>query len=224
MNGKVVLDSLENRLFRGKYAYFHSLRITTFTGFLAIPAVACLFFDSTRELAPILLGLSYGGDAIDGPMARNLDQKTKQGAILDPFMDKVRHTAVASSVLFRDGLSPLSLSYLPSLVMDWRSQAKRGNLLQHGSDSIFYSIWPEKAEEDVEVESKLRANNFGKLKTIIQSGVNMVYVSKEAYFDKELENMSLPVIDNVDTLVNYSLAGLVLYSTYLCYQGIKGRD
>lgn len=220
-----MINRLEDRVFKGPQAIGHPVRITTISGVLVLPALCCLMSESTAPLAPFILGLSYIGDALDGPVARKYGNKTKQGAVLDPYMDKFRNMFVGGYILASKALTNpvLGASVIANFYVDYISQKRRGDLLEQAKDCITYTIDSSKCDIDTENISKLRANNLGKIKTVIQSIVNLSYVTKEVFFLDFLQNVDVSLFDNADKAINYVFAVALGTSAYLGYKGIKRR-
>ena len=121
---------------------------------------------------------------------------------------------VAGSDLMRGGVA-LPLSMAGNFIVDYVSQKERGVLLDQLSDSYKATWNPEFCQKDVEVESKLRANIYGKDKTLIQAGVNLTYIGAELF-----NNYS----DKIDMdYVGPTLAGALVVSAGLGIKGILKR-
>ncbi len=169
---------------------FHPNRISLMGLASSAVGTGFLFFPPTMPLGIGLIVAGYASDVIDGKIAKDYDMKTLEGAKLDPLFDKLKNglvgSYVAGSEWIRGGY------FLPGAIalnvgIDIWSQRTRGNGWDQLRDSYNAVLDPDSCHKDVEVDSKLRANIFGKAKTAIQAVANLGYIGLEIasnYSDK----------------------------------------
>lgn len=82
---------------RGRIGIPNAISIIRIALALCVPHIYATdsFGTESRTIASIALGLALGTDAIDGYIARNMDQTTKAGKALDPLGDKLIFYPVA---------------------------------------------------------------------------------------------------------------------------------
>lgn len=173
------LESIANN----KKPLMHPNRISPFGVVLTLGSIAAMCFESTRPLAPFI----YVGGALcdfgDGKVAENYSLKSKEGAKLDPLMDKIRNLTVGTYIIINEYAKDLTLTAanLASFTVDFISQRKRGPIIKQLSEAKRAIRYPETCKIDLEKKSGLRANYFGKSKTVIQSVVHTAYLTLGAY-------------------------------------------
>lgn len=205
-----------------KTSLFHPNRIS-FSGAVSTSAGTTLL--SNPYTAPVgLLAIVYGdviADIYDGRLARKFNLRTKEGAILDPFFDKIKNLSVGSYVIVAEGVTnPLSLIFGSSFVVDYISQKKRGPILKQCLKISKAVIFPENCTLDNLEKSKNMANNFGKWKTGLQAGVHIGYAVKECI---PLKYIAPNNKDKIDTGFTYLLASVLAVSVVLGAIGISKR-
>lgn len=216
-------ETLEAKLVGSPTAPLHPNRITALGGAVTLAGLGMLFFESTRYAAPCVFATGYiGGDWFDGYYARKFGLQTKEGSKLDPLFDKIKNVASGVYMLADDLFSNTALAtgILANFMIDYDSQKQRGPLLEQLKESG-KAIWsPETCEKDVETKSSTRANDFGKFKTGIQTGVNITAICKAAYLQ---ELCSPALFIDVNQGLNYLMAGALVTSAYLGYKGVQER-
>ncbi|MCA9459172.1 MAG: hypothetical protein KC550_01340 [Nanoarchaeota archaeon] len=177
--------------------------------------------------APIGVFGIVAGDAVadyyDGKFATKYDLKTKEGAKLDPFFDKVKNFSVGTYVIAVEGMTnPLSLVFASSFVVDAVSQRMgRGPFLEQTVEVYNAVRNPENCISDNNEKSKLRAVSFGKWKTGLQAATHISYaVNQLVPYDYIFSNNTSNLVEQG---VNYGLAGLLGVSTILGVMGIVKR-
>ena len=205
-----------------KDSIFHPNRIS-FSG--AVSTSIGITLLSNPYSAPVgLLAIVYGdvvADIYDGRLARKFNLRTKEGAILDPFFDKIKNLSVGTYVMIAEGVTnPLSLAFGASYAVDYISQKKRGPILEQIVQVSNAVISPENCTLDNQEKSQNRANNFGKWKTGLQAGVHIGYAVKECIpFNYITPNHK----NEIDTGFTYLLASVLALSVILGAIGIVKR-
>ncbi len=197
---------------------FHPNRVSAYGGAAAATGVVLLTTPSTMPYGVTLVAAGYFCDHVDGMVARDYSMKTLEGAKLDPLVDKVKNVLVGGYVAgsdFMNGGIALPIAMLLNFGVDYFSQKERGSLLDQVKDSFRAVLNPESCHKDVEVDSKLRANIYGKIKAGVQAGVNLTYI-----FSELINNYSDQT--NADGFTRGLAAALVL-SAGLGIKGILDR-
>ncbi|MCA9497502.1 MAG: CDP-alcohol phosphatidyltransferase family protein [Nanoarchaeota archaeon] len=205
-------------------APLHPNRISAIGGISTVVGTMMLSYPYT---APVGVASIIFGDAVadhyDGKFARKFKLKTKEGAKLDPFFDKVKNLSVGSYVIAVEGISnPLSLAFMGSFVVDGISQRMgRGPILEQILEVSRAVRSPENCEIDEEEKSGLRASIYGKIKTGLQAGVHITYALN--YLFPYESFFSLENVDMIEKGANYGLAGLLTVATGFGLLGIVKR-
>ncbi len=197
---------------------FHPNRISLYGTTSTAIGTGLLMNASTMPYGAALVAGGYLSDYIDGKIAKNYDMKTLEGASLDPLMDKVKNVLVGGYVgvseILRGGVF-LPVAIGANFAVDYISQKSRGSVLDQIGDSC-NAVWdPDSCHKDIEIDSKLRANIFGKAKTAIQAVANLGYIGIELvnnFSDKIDMDYAAPV-----------LASALVVSAGLGIKGILGR-
>lgn len=187
-------------------------------GLASAAGVGLLTNSSTIIPGAALVVVGYACDYVDGKVARNYSMKTLEGAKLDPLLDKVKNFLVGGYVglseIIRGGIF-LPVAMGGNFLVDYVSQKERGNLLDQLKCS-YKAVWNlNSCHKDVEVDSRIRANGFGKAKTAIQAGVNLTYIGTEL-INKYFEKIDFDY-------VSPTLATLLVVSAGLGFKGISER-
>jgi hypothetical protein len=197
---------------------FHPNRISAYGGLSSVAGVALLTNTSTMPYGAALVVAGYACDYIDGKIARNYDMKTLEGAKLDPLLDKVRNVFVGGYVsineIIRGGfLLPVTMA--GNFLVDYISQKDRGDIIEQVEDSCKAVLNIESCHKDAEINSKIRANGFGKAKATIQTGVNLIYIGAELIKEHT---------GNIDfDYISPFLSGALIVSAGLGIKGILER-
>lgn len=212
-------ETLEERI--GPYIP-HPNRISAIGGALSLAGLCMLPFDNTREIAPALVFTGYCADFLDGYVARNFSMKTKEGAKLDPLMDKIRNYASGSYMIIKEGVQNpwLVLPISANFVVDYLSQRKRGTIPEQLKEAYRAIISPQSCTIDTDEKSNIRANNYGKWKTALQSVANIGYVLKEA----SLPYFSQANSDDLNLGINTAVGIILSTSAVLGYIGVRKRS
>jgi len=210
--GKETVEKLKDK--------FHPNRITASGLLLSGASVGLMLNPSTAPYGFGLLVASSLTDGLDGYFARRWNRKTKVGAIIDPFVDKGRFLiamGVAAGIELFKGNYFLSASVLAGLAVDGVSQKQRGDLVNQVEEAYNGIVYPENCEKDDEVHSIKRANNFGKLKTGIQTGATWAYWGYHVFKNYTGD------VDWCEENLGYVLGGALAVSAVLGIVGIVGR-
>ncbi len=218
----IVADKTLKEYCGTKTSIFHPNRIS-FSGAVSTSVGTPLL--SNPYTAPVgLLAIVYGdvvADIYDGRLARKFNLRTKEGAILDPFFDKIKNLSVGTYVMVAEGVTnPLSLVFGASYVVDYVSQKKRGPILEQVIQVSKAVISPENCTLDNQEKSQNMANNFGKWKTGLQAGVHIGYAVKECI---PLKYIAPNNKNQIDTGFTYLLASVLAVSVVLGAIGIRKR-
>ncbi len=125
--------------------------------------------------------IGSASDVIDGQVARSYPDhlRTKEGARLDPLLDKVR-TYITAMYVLAQTLNPyVAISYLANLGIDVRSTLKRGSIGEQFSEAARAIYDPESCEVDNTKKSSDRANNWGKAKAGLQNIAGVELIGEE---------------------------------------------
>ena len=174
------------------------------------------------------LGMIAGGyvlDALDGWAARSWDMRTVEGARLDPLVDKVKNGVIGSYMAVNETLMGnyfLPIAMGANFVVDYISQKTRGDITDQFEEGYNAVVYPENCETDVEDNSTVRANWYGKAKTGIQTATALTYLGLEVY-----RNHCGPLAevfeDNVGTALGAALVTSAALGTVGIVKRIKNR-
>jgi hypothetical protein len=183
--------------------FAHPNRITFYGAVSHGVGLGCLASPVTAPFSLLFLGVGLGADVADGEIARQFELCSEQGAKLDPLFDKVKNFGfVGAASLFGSLSNPyFAVGSALSLGVDYISQRQRGNLSNQFVEAYDVIENPNNSKLD-NLEKKLltdcikkqesnlfQANTFGKVKTLLQSGVHLTYASMVAFpeiFSNEL--------------------------------------
>lgn len=149
-------------------------------------SVASSFSEETRSLAPGLYTGAVACDILDGYLARKYGVQTREGAMLDPFVDKVKNLAVGGLMIAYEYASfPLLVAAnLVNFAVDGVSQARRGNIFDQASRCVDAVVNPRNCEMDREINSSVRANVCGKVKAGLQNVSHFTYLTYLGFHDE----------------------------------------
>jgi len=158
---------------------FHPNRISAYS----VPLVAAgvsLVVGTEYDVVGISLYASGSLlDLVDGYLSRKWDMQTVEGSKLDPAVDKARFlitggTIIASKFAEADYLSPVIIPILANVAYDFKSQKQRWKATNAKFKDVINEtynavIHPERCSVDLEKNTSLPANYFGKVKTWTQA-------------------------------------------------------
>jgi cardiolipin synthase len=160
-----------------------------------IPFILVTFFINSptpRMIAACLFVLACITDYLDGFIARNFDQKTRFGEILDPIADKL---LVSSTLLMLVGFDRISkFSILAAVVILCRE------ILVSGIREYL-----------AEIKILLSVNFLGKIKTTVQ----MLSLAVLLYIDPQQSHIAFQIMGE---LLLWIAAGITLYSGWIYVQ------
>jgi phosphatidylglycerophosphate synthase len=154
----------------GKYVHPNHItaaRVPLTAAALVVDRISHIGGATTYAVATLL-------DWLDGAVARQTNQQTREGAMLDPYVDKITNaTALAYIVTQHSENIWLAIAATLSVVLNIVSQAQRGRIHTQTVDAIRAvlspsSYEPSTASTDVK---KISANVWGKIKQIIECHV-----------------------------------------------------
>jgi phosphatidylglycerophosphate synthase len=162
----------------------HPNRISFLGGVLTATGVPLLIYPETDIYGASFIALGQGIDCVDGYLARKFNERTKEGARLDPLLDKVKNLFIGGFIIanevYQDNfLLPLTIS--ANFVTDYVSQRARGPLYNQLEESVRAVVFPSKCERDFEEHSSQRANIYGKVKAALQNVASFGYILEELY-------------------------------------------
>lgn len=219
----IPVTSLEKTLCSGDDAPLHPVKLTLAGGLIAtISSLLCSVNPYTSAVGYIV-GSVF--DAVDGPLARRNNNKTKQGADYDPLWDKIRNTGVLVPMTILEGTSsPITQVKFASLALDWYNQTtSRGNPITATIDSFKYALNMKKYDRvSVEVKKSNEAVDYGKNKTIVYDIGNMIYLTKEG-FQETLQSIPYEFYGNLDNAIDTVLISSMAIGMVACYKGMLER-
>lgn len=171
------------------------------------------------------LGLIVAGDMldlVDGHVARKLDMQTVEGARMDPLADKFKHLMKGSYALGREAARMnlfLPIAVLVSFGVDALNQMQRGKMYGQVREFCKSTYDPDSCSRDVEVESSVRANRWGKTKTAIYNSFGYIYFGKEV-----IENHYGAFSEAVKDNISFGLSAVLLTGVTLGVAGFLKRS
>lgn len=177
-------DAVEHNPFARKLFNFigrhiHANRITA-ARLLGVPMTI-----GAHIVSPISGTVAYGvtaaADWVDGGVARNADQRTREGGILDEIVDRIINGAVLAYVALMHGndnplfLTAAGVSCLTAIV----TQRLRGSFQSQLHDALRAVLQPEHCEKispDAAIHG-VEATAFNKLTNIVQSAGMMTLLA-----------------------------------------------
>ncbi|TSC99592.1 MAG: hypothetical protein Greene101449_589 [Candidatus Peregrinibacteria bacterium Greene1014_49] len=171
--GRDALENLEplKQLFTWIGQHIHANRISAARLLGGAAAIA------THTVSPVAGTAAYlvntAGDWVDGAVARNAGQRTKEGAILDPLVDKIVTGMTLwyiAAVHSNDNL-PFLAAVGVSTLTDFIVQRMRGPFRSQLHDALKAALHPTLCEAIPPGENiqKIEATTLGKIKFILQS-------------------------------------------------------
>jgi phosphatidylglycerophosphate synthase len=195
-------QGLEKKVFGEKNAPLNPLRLTVAGGVSTLSSLPLLTSSSPSVFAvgSVLYGLGTLADMYDGKFSRKYGLETKEGAILDPLVDKVKNVGIASTILISSGMhalenqsmaslslfGALAFSYGINVGIDWKNHKLRGSTLHQLKETLPAVFFPDRAQYQTE-KTFLNSVNPGKYKAAIQVLAPPVYFLGSFFFEhKEL--------------------------------------
>ena len=168
---------------------FHPNKVSAMGLFFTGLSVAASFSEETRGLASGLYVGAVACDVLDGYLARKYNVRTKEGAMLDPFVDKIKNLAVGGLMIaYEYATFPLLVgANLVNFAVDGLSQRQRGDIVEQTTRCIGAVLNPENCNFDADANSSARANCWGKIKASLQNLSHFAYLTYLG-FHKEINN------------------------------------
>jgi phosphatidylglycerophosphate synthase len=165
---------------------FHPNKVSAMGLFFTGLSVATSLSEETRCFAPGLYAGAVACDILDGYLARKYGVQTREGAMLDPFVDKVKNLAVGGLMIaYEYASSPfLVAANLINFAVDGVSQARRGNIVDQTSRCVNAVVNPQNCALDREDNSFIRANVWGKVKASLQNVSHFAYLTYLGFHDQ----------------------------------------
>lgn len=154
----------------GKYVHpnhITAVRVPLTVAALAVDRVSHIGSTTTYAVATLL-------DWLDGAVARETDQQTREGAMLDPYVDKVTNALSLAYIVSQHSENIwLAIAATFSVGLNVLSQAQRGSLHKQTVDAIRAVLSPATCEPSGTSTdaAKISANVWGKIKQIIECTV-----------------------------------------------------
>ncbi len=150
---------------------------------LTFASLIALQFESTRYFAPGIYLAGAISDFLDGRIARMYGLQTKEGARLDPLMDKIKNLAIGGFMILREQFIFLTVANFLNFAVDFISQRQRGPLRHQFKEAWRAVLHPETCTIDTNGNSNIRANVFGKAKLVVQNIAQGLYITFIAYHE-----------------------------------------
>ncbi len=220
------------RKYCGENPRFHANDITVVSGLISVVSIIAHSLPYVEFITPITGLKGTLGDLLDGDWARAYNQRTLEGAILDPLVDKFRHLS-ASLFLYAPHVvtSPSATSFFllgsagANLVVDYISQKDRGPIIEQLKSS--YRAWknPETCtkidENNINENLGVEAVDYGKYKTLLQSISFLTYMGSKPYSKIFIENPQIH--EGFEMGTEFIVASLLVGSAYLGAKGIQEK-
>ena len=113
---------------------------------ISAPVIVFFLLNSQPYLALVLFIIAAGTDAVDGYIARNFNQVTKLGRILDPISDKLLYLFVLYGILIRGELvfwmwffAVVTVIFIISIILLSKKKVKYPTIL--GKSAHFFEFF-----------------------------------------------------------------------------------
>ena len=199
----------------------HPNRISFLGGLCTVVGVPLLSSPATDIYGAGLVVLGQGIDCIDGYLARRYDLRTKEGARLDPLLDKVKNGAIGTYIIAKEIYQNnllLPASVAANFALDYISQRARGPILAQLKEATRAVVFPYSCERDFEEKSSNRANKYGKWKAGLQNFASGFY-----FIEELIIHHSGPIDPDTRKYFNRFLAGVFASAVVLGGIGILKR-
>lgn len=204
---------------------FHPNRISAYGAALYAGGLFMLGNESTDIYGAGMIALGSVLDGVDGYVARNYNLKTKEGARVDALIDKIKNFMVGGYIIANE--IARNNVFLPfavgaNFLVDFVSQRQRGRLTEQVQEACAAVVYPDKCKKDEEADSSIRANYWGKTKTVIQIGVGLLYIGKEVY-QNHLGELSQEFNENSSNILCAALLTSAILGGIGVYKRVFGR-
>jgi phosphatidylglycerophosphate synthase len=207
---------------------FHPNRITAYGAGMTAAGLGLVMGGASTDIYGV--GLILAGnvmDGVDGYVARKYDMRTREGAKVDSLTDKLKNFIIGGyivgcEVARGDVVLPVSMGV--NFVVDAVSTKQRGDLVEQVEEACMAVYDVESCHKDVDAQSSVRANYWGKTKAVMQMGVGLAYVGGQV-----VQNHLGEFSDSVNDNISYGLSAALLTSAVCGGVGIwkrvqKGRE